>query len=37
LEFENAVFRMSVCDRDSEQRGDQQRACGVCESRTGPP
>ena len=34
LECENAVFRMRVCDRRSEQRGDQQCASGVCESRT---
>jgi hypothetical protein len=24
FEFENALFRMSICDRRSEQRGDQQ-------------
>jgi len=29
LEFENAIFRMSVCDRRSEQRRGQQRASGV--------
>ena len=34
FECENAVFCMSVCDRRSEQRGDQQRAYGVRESRT---
>lgn len=34
FEFEDAVFRMSVCDRRSEQRGDQQRTSGVCKSRT---
>jgi hypothetical protein len=34
FERENAVFRMSVCDRRSEQRGDQQRASGVFQSRT---
>ena len=35
-EFENAVFRMSVSDRRSEQRSDQQPASGVGKSRTGP-
>ena len=34
LELERAVFRMSACDRRSEQRGDQQRATGVSELRT---
>ena len=29
FEFENAIFRMSVSDRRSEQRGDQQPASGV--------
>ena len=36
FEFENAVFRMSVSDRRSEQRSDQQPASGVGKSRTGP-
>ena len=34
FECENAVFRMSDCDRRCEQRGDQQRASGVFQSRT---
>jgi hypothetical protein len=34
FELENAVLRVSVCDHRSEQRGDQQRASGVFESRT---
>ena len=34
FEFENAVFRVNVCDRRSEECGDQQRASEVCQSRT---
>ena len=34
LELENAVFRMCACRHRAEQRGDQQRASGVFQSRT---